>query len=425
MKNKLSEEIVQEILTTKSSGVLKKPESSTIEYKSLFNWKDKKSRAKYLRTFAAYANRKGGYLIFGIKNKPRKIIGIESNSFDIDDADISSFINTYLAPSVEYERDEFEIDGYTIGVIYVYESNNKPVVCIKDYDDIISESSIYFRYYSKNDRIKSSDLICLLNMVREKESQKWLDLFSKVSKVGIENIGTFNFKSGEIETSIGNRFIIDENLLRRIKVLDKYSENITGAPAVRIIGDIDKHGTIVTKSRYLNDFEIISDFLEHKTVDDPQEYIKAFPYQSSWYLPVYFYINQAGLTINETIQLLNNVKRNSQTKTNLIKRLNDDSRLLQLKSSSSIEANTAIGQKRKGFYDRVVNGRTIQVNTEGEAKRLLEAILNLPKDQFALSNVQPILLDIHNKYYSNSDVASKIRRSVSYIDLLFFREVEK
>ena len=52
-------------------------ESLTIEYKETFNFG---SLAKYFKTLMAFANNRGGAIIFGITNSPRTIKGIDKNS---------------------------------------------------------------------------------------------------------------------------------------------------------------------------------------------------------------------------------------------------------------------------------------------------------------------------------------------------------
>lgn len=56
------------IFTLNSKGHIKARESSTNEFKEAFNWSCK---ADYAKTMAAFANNKGGFLIFGIKDTPK------------------------------------------------------------------------------------------------------------------------------------------------------------------------------------------------------------------------------------------------------------------------------------------------------------------------------------------------------------------
>ena len=74
------EEEVRKILSAVNEyGNLKSRESNTVEFKESFN---KNSTAKYAKTMAAYANNSGGYIIFGIMDAPRNIIGLKNDNFD-------------------------------------------------------------------------------------------------------------------------------------------------------------------------------------------------------------------------------------------------------------------------------------------------------------------------------------------------------
>ena len=67
------DETVRKILSGRTvAGTLKSRESNTVEFKESFN---KNSTAKYAKTMAAYSNNRGGYIIFGVKDNPRKIVG--------------------------------------------------------------------------------------------------------------------------------------------------------------------------------------------------------------------------------------------------------------------------------------------------------------------------------------------------------------
>jgi hypothetical protein len=49
-------------------------ESSSLEFKLSFGWN---SMPQYMKTCAAFANNKGGYIIFGVSNKPHRLVGLQ------------------------------------------------------------------------------------------------------------------------------------------------------------------------------------------------------------------------------------------------------------------------------------------------------------------------------------------------------------
>lgn len=74
------EDYVKEILSKRlESGAPRSRESARVEFKESFN---KGNTAKYANTMAAFANNNGGYIIFGVKDAPRFVIGLKSNNFE-------------------------------------------------------------------------------------------------------------------------------------------------------------------------------------------------------------------------------------------------------------------------------------------------------------------------------------------------------
>lgn len=75
--NPLSSEKLSELfILNKEKNKLIKRESVTLEFKESFNYG---SMAMYFRTIASFANRNGGYIIFGVKDKPREPIGLKES----------------------------------------------------------------------------------------------------------------------------------------------------------------------------------------------------------------------------------------------------------------------------------------------------------------------------------------------------------
>ena len=52
-------------------------EGSTVEFKESFNMG---GMAQYFKTMASFANNMGGYIIFGVGDKPRELLGLGKNS---------------------------------------------------------------------------------------------------------------------------------------------------------------------------------------------------------------------------------------------------------------------------------------------------------------------------------------------------------
>jgi predicted HTH transcriptional regulator len=136
---------ISDILSKKDKkGNVVVRESSTIEFKENFNFS---CMAEYSKIMASFANNSGGYLIFGIKDNPRKLTGINLDKFnEINQEKITSFLLEYFNPEIRWDIGLVEYNGVYIGYIYTYEAESKPIICKKNKDNIIKTGEIYYRY---------------------------------------------------------------------------------------------------------------------------------------------------------------------------------------------------------------------------------------------------------------------------------------
>jgi len=210
-------------------------ETNSIELKESFNWG---SKDKYARTIASFANNKGGYLLFGITNNPRILVGLQTTNFEnIDEADITSYLNGLFSPEIDYEKFPVEIEGRKIGVIYTHQSNYKPIIAIKNDGSQIKEAEIYYRYNARNDKIKYAELKSLFDQTRERERKSWMSLFEKVSKIGPSSAAILDVVNGTIEGE-NNSLLIDKNLLPKLKFINEGKFSEKGKPVLKLIGDV-------------------------------------------------------------------------------------------------------------------------------------------------------------------------------------------
>jgi len=151
------------------STILARYESTEIEYKESFSFKGFKD---YIRTFAGFANNNGGYMVFGVKNSPRKIIGLKSTRFDdLDQRKINQYFSEYLSAEIKWDCFLHKVDNKKCGLIYVKEAKNKPIIISKN-DKKIKEGQIFYRYAGETKLIKSSELQnIILNRVKKRKTE--------------------------------------------------------------------------------------------------------------------------------------------------------------------------------------------------------------------------------------------------------------
>ncbi|WOV91113.1 MAG: ATP-binding protein [Candidatus Zeuxoniibacter abyssi] len=54
-----------------------------------------------MKTIASFANNKGGHIVFGVKDRPRELVGLTDNDFEeIDEQEITEILNSYFSPEI-------------------------------------------------------------------------------------------------------------------------------------------------------------------------------------------------------------------------------------------------------------------------------------------------------------------------------------
>lgn len=174
-------------------------ESSNIEYKENFNYQN---ISRYLKVMASFANRSGGYIIFGIKDSPRSIIGISYDKFnDISQENITSSLIEYFIPEIKWDIDTIKHNGVYLGYIYTYEAESKPIICKKNKDNIIKNGEIYYRYRAQTRNIEYGELKKIIDKIKGKENLNWINILKKLVKYGPGNITISDNKSLNINLS--------------------------------------------------------------------------------------------------------------------------------------------------------------------------------------------------------------------------------
>lgn len=241
---------------------LKHRENSKLEYKANFN---KADFALYAKTLSAFSNNQGGCIIFGIKDKPREAIGMTNDNFrDLDNKDLSNYLSEYFSPEIKFETFSFSKDNKNFGVIEVLESNNKPIMCIKNggKKQEIIEGEIYYRYSGRTQKIKYPELKNILEQNLQDERQKWKEHIENIAQIGAKNVKMLDLLRGEINIDNGRKIVIDRDLLKNIKFIDegKFVEK-DGAPALTLIGKIQNGELIATNLNLDKDFYTTKELL--------------------------------------------------------------------------------------------------------------------------------------------------------------------
>lgn len=287
-------------------------ENSRLEYKESFNWGN---RAKYGKTLVAFANASGGFIVFGVSDSPRRLIGVNDRKFNaIDSAGVSEYLNSAYAPELEWEILSTDFGGVRLGALYVASAKERPVVSLKDDSSAgIRESDIYYRYRGRSQRIRYPELQRLLVERQHRERESWLDHLSRVGRIGVENVGVLNMLDGEL-SGRGGRLLVSSDLLEKVQFIreGRFAESgEPGAPTLRLVGDVEviAPGSLapvrtVAQPLIIGEKEILLAFLRQEQPEAPVEYIRQACRENSHYMPIYHFARFAELGIDELRDLV-------------------------------------------------------------------------------------------------------------------------
>ena len=81
-------------------------EASHVDYKE--HLEEKKPRS-WLKSVSAFANTEGGHLIFGVKNEPREVVGLENPQAVV--SRLTELIKVRIDPTPRYRVREIDMEG--------------------------------------------------------------------------------------------------------------------------------------------------------------------------------------------------------------------------------------------------------------------------------------------------------------------------
>ena len=430
MKNALSLENLTGIfrVSSKEPSSIINREGTTIEFKESYNHGN---MAQYFKAMAAFANNQGGYILFGIGDKPRHLIGLKDKSLsqfeELKVEDFTKALLDYFSPEIKWEHCTFEFHGMRFGVIYVYPLLHKPCICKKHYDAqnakySLKEGDIYYRYGGRSERIRYTELASIIDEARKNEERQWLNFAKRAVRIGVSNAALLDLKSGNLSGTNGS-VVIDSELLQKLAFIQegKFVET-GGTPTLRLIGDITEISTgkvVVTETarkvvRAIEPSDIVQAFLKNKPVDAPIEYIKRICSATSANYPVYFFMRQASMTDSDALSVVKQTISRGVAKDKLIKRLKREN-ILQSKLPIS---STSAGKQKETYRQQwLTESISMPIENIGYCVEALLYLSNkeiVEHDQYIRAN----LLKIYSTEYekASSIIASNIRKAICRID---------
>lgn len=329
-----------------------------------------------------------------------------------------------------WEIQEHYLLGKTYGLIYVHECEDKPIMCIKNWENGLKEGDIYYRYRGRSERIKFPELRNILENKRSQEQRLWMRHLSEIARIGVREAGIFDPQSGQIAGSTGS-FLIDESLLSQLSfVKEGTSSEGEGKPVLKIVGEAKVVSGLpypttrksIVSVRGIRTSDIVLSFLAQEKVQEPREYITQICFENSAYLPVHFFMHLARLSLSETIALLNAVICRSATKQRLLGRLQNG-----LTQSLAISGrNTPLAEKKRRFVQQLIR-QQVSIDIGGEdLEYTVQSIRGLTQEQVRQDDayLRNLLRTWFNRHYASPEatLADYLRRAICWVDEALYKD---
>ena len=256
-----------------------------------------------LKTIAGFANNRGGYLFFGVKDKPDgfAVCGLADDRFTATDQNkFSQTIRSALEPTPRFRIASLDLDGRIVGVIHVEPHSAKPVIVSKNEGEV-AEGAIYYRYPGETRPICYADLRAILDERDRQSRDAILPMVQRLLELGPKDALVANLADGMLEG--GERpILIDQQLVDRIRFIrEGQFDERDGAETLRLVGDVgavDLSGVTHTKTirTEVTEEAIIRNFVGRVPVDEPLAYVRQASHENSFLLPIFYYLHLAGQT---------------------------------------------------------------------------------------------------------------------------------
>lgn len=136
-------------------SLLKRSEGPKLDFKQCINVENDSGRKELAKDICAIANSRGGrgYLIIGIEDKTKRIVGISEVNFS--EEKIQQIVSSRIDPPIPVSLEILQYNGRDVAVISIYDSPQKPY-------QMRDNGSFYIRRGSTNDTMRKQEIISAL-----------------------------------------------------------------------------------------------------------------------------------------------------------------------------------------------------------------------------------------------------------------------
>jgi hypothetical protein len=156
---------------------------------------------------------------------------------EMDPNTLTQFLNNYFSPSIHLEHFVHNLHGKDFGLIYVHPGTSKPVVCSRTTNPL-RDGDIYYRYQGETRLIAAADLHVLIEERLESERKSWRSLLQRAAHISPSATYLLDVNQGNAQGE-HRTFVIDHNLLDKVKFIHEGRFDQTGEPTLRVLGNVE------------------------------------------------------------------------------------------------------------------------------------------------------------------------------------------
>ena len=214
-------------------------ESSDLEFKLELNLAIFK---KSLKTIAAFANRNGGCIVFGVRDRPRTLVGV-ANAV-LDDGIQSEQLIQSLSPPPVTTFFTVDVHGRTLAVLHVAAADRRPVIAIRDIqgaaneEQVLRQGVVYTRRRGQTSPISGEEFSQILIARDQKIREEIFSFLSRGKQTGFEKavVAEAGSPAGD---QTGMTFYLPASAAKDLNVIDRARlVQEKGQPAYEIQGTV-------------------------------------------------------------------------------------------------------------------------------------------------------------------------------------------
>lgn len=225
------------------------------EFKQQF---DKAEFPRYAKILAAFSNTDGGILVFGIAERPRRIVGVDVTQIP-DEAAWTDTLKKDFDPEIPFDIKEYSINQHMLVAVAVDRNLNRPVICKRNAsvrvdrngrprdEMVIQEGTIYYRQSGQTRPISFSELRALLEEQEEQRVRAFLANVDIMQKIGPERVGLFDASKTTPSNQTAPLYLSPETA-KSLNFIDKgrlVRDERHGAPAYFVAGTVQLNQVMV------------------------------------------------------------------------------------------------------------------------------------------------------------------------------------